>query len=100
MSRTATAVESIQDQSYFQKIWKSATSTFEGMAVTMANLVRTPITVQYPDRLPEGKPLWETLPERTRGFLEVDMDICTACTLCETFCHRNNYFWETIWIYQ
>tara|TARA_B100000029_G_scaffold465884_1_gene500862 strand:+ start:664 stop:1611 length:948 start_codon:yes stop_codon:yes gene_type:complete len=86
MSQTATARESLQEQSYFKKLWNSATSTFEGMAVTMANLVRAPITVQYPDRLPEGKQLWEILPERTRGFLEVDTDICTACTLCETNC--------------
>ena len=27
-----------------------------------------------------------TLPARYRGFLEVDMDICTACQACERAC--------------
>ena len=36
----------------------------------------TPVTVQYPDRT--AVPVADSLPERYRGFLEVDLDICTA----------------------
>ena len=86
MPAPSTAEKSVQSTNYFEKIWRSATTTFEGMAVTFANLMRKPVTVQYPDRIPGNKEFWETLPDRTRGFLEVDMDICTACTLCETNC--------------
>lgn len=86
MPATSTVEKSVQDQGYFSKVWRSASTTFEGMAVTFANLIRKPVTIQYPDRLEGNKEFWETLPPRTRGFLEVDMDICTACTLCETNC--------------
>jgi NAD(P)H-quinone oxidoreductase subunit I len=45
------------------------------------------VTVQYPDRMP--MPMADVLPERYRGFLEVDMDICTACKACERDCPIN-----------
>lgn len=86
MPSTNTAAKTVQNLTYFEKAWRSATSTFEGLAVTFANLLRKPVTIQYPDRIPGNKEFWETLPDRTRGFLEVDMDICTACTLCATNC--------------
>lgn len=69
---------------YAGAIWRAAASIFEGMAVTLANFVRRPTTVQYPDRTPI--PVVEMLPERYRGFLEVDVGICTACKLCEAAC--------------
>jgi len=31
----------------------------------------------------------DSLPERYRGFLEVDMSICTACQACERACPIN-----------
>jgi len=86
MTLSATPPQTIQKERYFTKFLKAATTTFEGMAVTFANLLRPPVTIQYPDRLPGNQPFWATLPERTRGFLEVDLDICTACKLCEKFC--------------
>jgi len=86
MSQTTSTTDEIRSQSYFTKIWRSASTTFEGLAITFANMLKKPVTIEYPDRLPHGKKLWEVLPDRTRGFLEVDMDICTACTLCETNC--------------
>jgi formate hydrogenlyase subunit 6/NADH:ubiquinone oxidoreductase subunit I len=62
----------------------TARSILDGMAVTFSYLFRAPVTVQYPDRLP--RPLTESMPERYRGFLEVDMDLCTGCKACERDC--------------
>ncbi len=73
-----------QRPGYFGAIWQSARAVLEGMAVTFSHLFRPPVTVQYPDRL--AKPVVDTLPERYRGFLEVDLDICTACKACERDC--------------
>ena len=72
---------------YFGTIWRAAKSIIDGMAVTLSYAFRPPITVQYPDRTPIPVP--DTLPERYRGFLEVDMDICTACKACERDCPIN-----------
>lgn len=69
---------------YLKNIKDAATSIFEGMSVTMSYMFRAPTTVQYPDRVP--RPVHEMLPPRYRGFLEVDMDICTACLACERAC--------------
>ncbi len=69
---------------YIDNIKDAATSIFEGMSVTMSYMFKAPRTVQYPDRMP--KPVHEMLPERYRGFLEVDMDVCTACLACERAC--------------
>lgn len=72
---------------YFEAVVKSAKSVLDGMAVTFSYLFRKPVTIEYPDRVPI--PIPETLPERYRGFLEVDMDICTACKACERDCPIN-----------
>ena len=69
---------------YVTNIKRSATTIFEGMAVTFSHFMRPPITTQYPDRT--RKPMQDLLPERYRGFLWVDLDICIACLLCERFC--------------
>lgn len=69
---------------YFSNIIETANSVFEGMSITVSHLFRKPVTIQYPDRIP--RPLKETLPERFRGFLKVDMDICTACLACMNDC--------------
>jgi formate hydrogenlyase subunit 6/NADH:ubiquinone oxidoreductase subunit I len=69
---------------YFGQIFTSARAVLEGMAVTATYLFRKPVTVQYPDRT--SIPVVDSLPERYRGFLEVDMDICTACKACERDC--------------
>jgi NADH-quinone oxidoreductase subunit I/NAD(P)H-quinone oxidoreductase subunit I len=47
-------------------------------------LFRKPITIQYPDKTPV--PVVQSLPERSRGFLSVDMEICTACLACMMDC--------------
>lgn len=69
---------------YVDNIVTTAKTIFEGMTITFSHLFRVPSTIQYPDRT--AKPVKETLPMRYRGFLHVDTDICTCCTLCETSC--------------
>jgi len=69
---------------YFKQISESASSIFEGMSITFSHLLRKPVTIQYPDKTP--RPVAEMLPERFRGFLKVDMEICTACLACMMDC--------------
>ena len=69
---------------YFTNITTGLSTIFEGLTITASHLLRRPITVQYPDRIPV--PLTETLPARYRGFLKADMNICTGCTLCQGAC--------------
>lgn len=69
---------------YIKSIARAANTTLEGMAVTFSHLFREPITVQYPDKT--DRPVSEMLPPRYRGFLEVQMDICTGCKRCERAC--------------
>jgi NAD(P)H-quinone oxidoreductase subunit I len=77
----------MKERGYFGKIALAARTTAEGLAVTLAQYFRRPTTVQYPDRT--LVPVVDSLPERYRGFLEVDMDICTACKACERDCPIN-----------
>jgi NAD(P)H-quinone oxidoreductase subunit I len=69
---------------YIKSISHAANTILEGMAVTFSHLFREPITVQYPDKT--DRPVSEMLPPRYRGFLEVQMDICTGCKRCERSC--------------
>jgi len=71
-------------RAYFDNIRRAIGSTFEGLTVTMSWLFRRPLTVQYPDRT--DKPVQEMLPDTYRGVLEVDLDRCTACMLCQKSC--------------
>src|SRR5438105_2299959 len=69
---------------YVKNVRDTAKSFWEGMSVTLSYMFRKPITSQYPDRM--LVPVGGTIPARYRGFLEVDMDICTACQACERAC--------------
>ena len=69
---------------YFRNIIDTATTVFEGMAVTCSHFIRKPSTVQYPDRTDVR--VQDTLPFRYRGILEVDLEICTGCLACERAC--------------
>ena len=69
---------------YLRNIIDTATTVFEGMAVTCSHFIRKPSTVQYPDRV--AVRVQDTLPFRYRGMLEVDLEICTGCLACERAC--------------
>jgi NADH-quinone oxidoreductase subunit I len=69
---------------YFSNIRSAVTSTFEGMSVTASWMFRRPMTIQYPDKI--AKPIQETLPDSYRGVLEVDLDRCTGCLICQRAC--------------
>ena len=86
MAESISAARPIQSplQAYVKNVRDTATSFWEGMSVTLSYMFRKPITTQYPDRAPVM--VRDTIPSRYRGFLEVDMDICTACQNCERAC--------------
>ncbi|RMH72732.1 MAG: 4Fe-4S dicluster domain-containing protein [Gemmatimonadetes bacterium] len=69
---------------YFNNIVTATTSIFEGMSITFSHLLRKPVTIQYPDRV--EKPVQEMLPARYRGILDLDINLCTACTACQRAC--------------
>jgi len=78
---------------YLGNITDTVKSAWEGMSVTLSYMFRRPMTVQYagPEAAMqmEGPLVQHTLPSRYRGFLEVDMEICTACQACERACPIN-----------
>ena len=45
------------------------------------SFTREPMTIEYPEVNVEAQ-----LPDRYRGILQVDMDICISCHLCESGC--------------
>ena len=69
---------------YFGNIQRAVSSTFEGLTVTMSWMFRRPSTIQYPDRMEQS--VQDSLPDTYRGVLEVDLDRCTACMLCQKSC--------------
>lgn len=69
---------------YVENLRRGASTIFEGLSVTFSHMLRPPTTTQYPDRTP--KPMTDLIPERYRGFLWVDLDICISCRLCERYC--------------
>jgi NADH-quinone oxidoreductase subunit I/NAD(P)H-quinone oxidoreductase subunit I len=72
---------------YVNNITDTVRSFWHGMSITMSYLFRRPTTIQYPDRT--ELPVADSLPPRYRGFLEVDMAICTGCQACERACPIN-----------
>jgi len=74
-------------RAYTRGIGTTVWSFWHGLSVTLSYLLRRPVTVQYPDRTP--LPVRDMLPPRYRGFLEVDVSICTGCQACERACPIN-----------
>lgn len=77
---------------YIGNIKDTVKSAWEGMSVTLSYMFRRPMTVQYagPEEARRtGELVQHTMPSRYRGFLEVDIDICTACQACERACPIN-----------
>ena len=69
---------------YVGNVADTVRSFWHGMSITLSHLLRRPITTQYPDRTPIA--VRDPLPARYRGFLEVDVAICTGCQACERAC--------------
>lgn len=53
-----------------------------GMKVTLQQLVKHPITLQYPDEKRTPYPAW-------RGNLRLHRDKCTSCMICVNYCPNN-----------
>ena len=69
---------------YVGSIKDTVQSFWHGMSITLSHVLRRPITTQYPDRT--DLHVRDMLPPRYRGFLEVDVSICTGCQACERAC--------------
>ncbi len=69
---------------YFNNIKEATVSLFNGFAITLSNMFRKPVTLQYPDKTPRS--VTDLMPERSRSWLKVEMPICTACLNCEKAC--------------
>lgn len=66
-------------RTYFKNIYLAVATIVQGMAVTLSYLVRPAITLQYPDEK------WQ-VPERSRGFLDVKLELCNGCKVCALSC--------------
>jgi len=67
---------------YFDNIKSAVLTTLDGLRITTRHLwTQKPITVQYPEVKVE-----ELLPERYRGFLVNEIEICTGCMVCAKDC--------------
>jgi formate hydrogenlyase subunit 6/NADH:ubiquinone oxidoreductase subunit I len=84
-------------KSYIKNIKETLDSTFEGMGITLSNFLQRPVTFEYHSygdkkRMDKSlakaglKDYSETISEGYRGVLEVDIDTCTGCGLCEKAC--------------
>ena len=71
-------------RNYFGAITDVVQTFWQGLSVTLSHMLRRPITIQYPDRT--EKRVADMLPARYRGFLEVDMAVCTGCLACARAC--------------
>ena len=62
-----------------QDTYSTFRTIFTGMRITWGHLFSKSVTVQYPDQR-------DVLPERVRLKLDVNMDDCIGCRLCERAC--------------
>ncbi len=72
---------------YFRNIRDAVVTTVTGMKITLRYWVKEPsITVEYPDRLGNGKTAADIVADRYRGFLAVDAGTCIGCMQCARAC--------------
>jgi len=64
---------------YWRVLWSGIVTTIAGLGVTVKYLFSRPITVEYPDVLPE-------IPDGWRGLHAFERDRCNLCHLCERSC--------------
>jgi len=64
---------------YWRILLSAMVTAIAGLRVTLKYLFSRPITVEYPDALPE-------IPENWRGVHAYETDRCTLCRLCERIC--------------
>ena len=64
---------------YFADIYQAVSSAVQGMGITIKHIYRKPVTLQYPDER-------QVMPERFRGFVHNDMNVCDSCQLCAKAC--------------
>lgn len=83
---------------YFKNIYEAVVTVAKGMWITLKTFFSHPVTVQYPEENPKAQPEeffkryegpLKPLSDRYRGFLTVEMDICTACEACARACPIN-----------
>jgi len=72
---------------YFRNIKDAVRTTAKGMKITLKYWLREPaITIEYPDRLGEGRTADDIVQDRFRGFLRLDSSICIGCLQCMKTC--------------
>jgi NADH-quinone oxidoreductase subunit I len=64
---------------YWRTLWNTIVTTIAGLGVTLKYLFSRPITIEYPDALPE-------VPDGWRGIHAYEVDRCIICRLCEQIC--------------
>ena len=64
---------------YWRVLWSGIVTTIAGLGVTVKYLFSRPITVEYPDMLPE-------IPDGWRGLHAFERDRCIVCHQCEQVC--------------
>jgi NADH-quinone oxidoreductase subunit I len=64
---------------YWQILWRGIITTFAGLRVTLKYLFSRPVTVEYPDALPD-------VPDGWRGWHAYETDRCILCRMCEKVC--------------
>ena len=64
---------------YWRIFSRGISTAIAGLRVTLKYLTSRPITVEYPDVLPE-------VPDQWRGWHAYEMDRCIMCRLCERVC--------------
>lgn len=72
---------------YFKNIIGGAISLAKGLFVTLKNLFSKPVTVQYPTQKLQ-------MTERYRGLVDLRIEKCIKCHLCEKICPTNCLYIE------